>query len=172
MKDNRKSIILEAAIDTLFERGPTASTMREISRKCGLSLGIINYYFINKGTLYKKLIQYISNKILKFVDFKPDLRYDAQKNFENLTNKVNNAYLEHKKYIKVYLMLRVHSQNYLTYKPYFEDMETRVRVCLLEIVNSKQSTYDIEFLEYKFWSMSLYSFLILDRTINLNYIRF
>jgi AcrR family transcriptional regulator len=172
MKENRKSIILEAAIDTLFERGPAASTMREISRKCGVSLGIINYYFINKGTLYKKLIQYISNKILKFVDFKPEVQNSIQKNFENLINRVNKIYLEHKKEIKVYLMLKVHSQNYLTYKPYFKDMETRVRDCLLRVINSKEDIYDIDFLEYKFWSMSLYSFLILERTIDLNYIQF
>ncbi len=170
MKEDKKIIILEASIDALYEKGPASFRVRDITKRTNISLGIINYHFLSKGGLYKKLITYISDKLIKFIDFKIDKSKTADENFRDLIIRMNEIFVKHKKEIKVFLNLKVHAQSFKTYKPYFKDAENEIEEYLKNIVKLNPRLYKITVLKYKFWSSIFYSFLVLDKKINLRYI--
>jgi AcrR family transcriptional regulator len=171
MKKNKSSEILESAIDIILDRGPSAFTLRGLSRKAGVSLGVINYHFLSKGTLYKKLIAYISEKLLGFSSFKTDERKDINENMRMFLKRINDLFVEHGREVRSFLVLKIHAQTYPTYQPYFNDIENRVEKCLSDIANLDNS-YSIEMLKYKFWSAVFYSFLVLNEKIKLEYMGF
>ncbi len=171
MKKNKSSEILESAIDIILDRGPSAFTLRELSKKAEVSLGAINYHFLSKGTLYKKLIAYVSEKLLVLSSFEIDEEKDANENMIMLLKRINKLFIEHKREIRSFLVLKIHAQTYPTYQPYFTDVEKRVEKCLSDIANLDDS-YSTEMLKYKFWSAVFYSFLVLNEEIKLEHMGF
>lgn len=77
MKKNAKQKILEAAMDVFGEQGFRSATVREICKKAGVNIALVNYHFKSKKLLYFELFNAISTDIdgryplEKFV--KPDM---------------------------------------------------------------------------------------------------
>ncbi len=169
MKDGKIYKILEAATDILLEKGTIALTMREIARKADVSLGVINYYFATKGMLYKKLISYICDKLIGLIVFTANPAQPLYDNLLTLLNKINELFKQHHKYVRAFLLLKVHAQIYLTYQPYFEDVEKRAEECLSDI-SKLDERYNAKTLKYFLWSNVYYSFLILNQEIPICYL--
>ena len=64
-KDN-KEIIIQATIDLINERGEQMDdiTVREICKRAGVGLGLVNYYFGNKDKLIEVCVERIVNGIV------------------------------------------------------------------------------------------------------------
>lgn len=60
MKKNAKQKILEAAMDVFGEQGFRAATVREICKKAGVNIALVNYHFKSKKLLYMELFNAIS----------------------------------------------------------------------------------------------------------------
>jgi AcrR family transcriptional regulator len=77
LKKNAKQKILEAAMEVFGEQGFRAATVREICKKAGVNIALVNYHFKSKKLLYFELFNAISADIdgrypmEKFV--KPDM---------------------------------------------------------------------------------------------------
>lgn len=63
MKKNAKQKILEAAMDVFGEQGFRAATVREICKKAGVNIALVNYHFKSKKLLYFELFNAISTDI-------------------------------------------------------------------------------------------------------------
>lgn len=59
-KDERRAILLNAALDEFFEKGFAAARMDDIARRAGLSKGAVYIYFDSKETLFKALIEQLA----------------------------------------------------------------------------------------------------------------
>ena len=55
-KDQRRSALLEAALDEFFERGFTAARMDDIAKRAGVSKGAVYLYFSSKEDLFTSLV--------------------------------------------------------------------------------------------------------------------
>lgn len=58
-KEDRRSVILSAALDEFFESGFTAAKMDDIARRAGLSKGALYLYFPSKVAVFEALIEAI-----------------------------------------------------------------------------------------------------------------
>ncbi len=56
-KDERRAVLLAAALDEFFERGFTAARMDDIAARAGLSKGALYLYFDSKDALFTSLIE-------------------------------------------------------------------------------------------------------------------
>ena len=54
--DERRELILEAALEVFSEKGYKGSTITHIAEKAGINRGLIYHYFTNKEDLYKSII--------------------------------------------------------------------------------------------------------------------
>jgi len=63
VKKNAKQKILEAAMDVFGEQGFRAATVREICKKAGVNIALVNYHFKSKKLLYMELFNAISADI-------------------------------------------------------------------------------------------------------------
>ena len=60
-KDERRQIILSAALDEFFEKGFAAARMDDIAKRAKLSKAAIYLYFDNKDALFKALIENVTS---------------------------------------------------------------------------------------------------------------
>jgi AcrR family transcriptional regulator len=63
LKKNAKQKILEAAMEVFGEQGFRAATVREICKKAGVNIALVNYHFKSKKLLYFELFNAISADI-------------------------------------------------------------------------------------------------------------
>lgn len=59
-KDERRQVLLKAALDEFFERGFAAARMDDIARRAGLSKGALYLYFDSKEALFTALIETVA----------------------------------------------------------------------------------------------------------------
>ena len=59
-KDERRQVLLQAALDTFYENGFTAARMDDIAARAGLSKGAIYLYFDSKDALFEGLVETIA----------------------------------------------------------------------------------------------------------------
>ena len=56
-KDERRALLLQAALDEFFEKGFSAARMSDIARRANLTKGTLYLYFESKDALFKALIE-------------------------------------------------------------------------------------------------------------------
>ncbi len=66
---SRRSEILHRAADCFFENGFQRTTLRDIAKACGTSVGQIYYYFRNKDEIIEKIVEEYTTD---FVDYLTD----------------------------------------------------------------------------------------------------
>ena len=59
-KDERRQLLLDAALDEFYERGFAAARMDDIAQRAGLSKGTLYLYFKSKEDLFNGLVETIS----------------------------------------------------------------------------------------------------------------
>ena len=63
LKDNLKSLIVESAINDLYENGVSGASMRKIAKDANMTVGNLYRYFTNKDELVNYIIEPVMNKI-------------------------------------------------------------------------------------------------------------
>lgn len=67
-KDERRSLLLKAALDEFFEKGFTAARMDDIAGRAGLTKGTLYLYFESKVALFKALIEQLAAPNLEQIE--------------------------------------------------------------------------------------------------------
>lgn len=63
MKKNSKKKILDAALEIFSQKGYKSATVREICKKAGVNIALINYHFSSKRSLYMELVESIMSDV-------------------------------------------------------------------------------------------------------------
>ncbi|QGX39726.1 TetR/AcrR family transcriptional regulator [Permianibacter aggregans] len=69
-KDERRAVLLQAALDEFFERGFTAARMDDIARRAGVSKGALYLYFDSKEQMFSALIDTVALPNLALIEQK------------------------------------------------------------------------------------------------------
>ena len=64
-KQRRREQLIKATINCVAKRGFSATTMADITKEAGLSLGIVNLHFKSKDKLLLETLKYISQEYLR-----------------------------------------------------------------------------------------------------------
>ena len=59
-RDERRRQLIEATIDVLAKRGYASLTISDVSRRAGLSMGIVNFHFDSKAALLGDTLKYLA----------------------------------------------------------------------------------------------------------------
>ena len=112
LKENLKLLIVESAINDLYENGISGASMRKIAKDANMTVGNLYRYFTNKDELVKYIIEPVMNKIslvlLKNTNQSLDLSNsefdihnmtydDFIKTFDDISKELCHLYSEHKK---------------------------------------------------------------------------
>lgn len=112
LKENLKSLIVESAINDLYENGVTGASMRKIAKDANMTVGNLYRYFTNKDELVNYIIEPVIHKIslvlLKNTNQSLDLKNsefdihnmaydDFIKTFDDISKELCHLYSEHKK---------------------------------------------------------------------------
>ena len=112
LKENLKSLIVESAINDLYENGVTGASMRKIAKDANMTVGNLYRYFTNKDELVNYIIEPVIHKIslvlLKNTNQSLDLKNtefdihnmtydDFVKTFDDISKELCHLYSEHKK---------------------------------------------------------------------------
>lgn len=63
MKKNSRKKILDAALEIFSQKGYKSATVREICKRAGVNIALINYHFTSKKSLYMELIDSIMSDV-------------------------------------------------------------------------------------------------------------
>lgn len=63
MKKNSRKKILDAALEIFSQKGYKSATVREICKKAGVNIALINYHFTSKKSLYMELVDSIMSDV-------------------------------------------------------------------------------------------------------------
>ncbi len=112
LKENMKELIVESAINDLYENGIQGASMRKIAKDANMTVGNLYRYFTNKDELVNYIIDPIMHKIslvllkntnqsLDLTDNQFDIHKmtydDFVKTFDELAIELCRLYKEHKK---------------------------------------------------------------------------
>lgn len=61
-KEVRRRQLIEATIESIAQRGISGTTMNTVTSLAGLSLGIVNFHFKNKQTLFEETLRYLAEE--------------------------------------------------------------------------------------------------------------
>ncbi len=64
-KEVRRTQLIEATIDCIAERGISGTTMAQVTRRAGLSVGIVSLHFESKENLLTSTLVYLSEEVRK-----------------------------------------------------------------------------------------------------------
>lgn len=67
-KDQRRQVLLDAALDEFYERGFTAARMDDIANRAGLSKGTIYLYFDSKTALFTSLVESLTQPNVEIIE--------------------------------------------------------------------------------------------------------
>lgn len=62
-KEVRRTQLIEATIDCIAEHGISGSTMARVTRRAGLSVGIVSLHFENKDNLLTSTLEHLSEEV-------------------------------------------------------------------------------------------------------------
>ena len=62
-KEVRRTQLIEATIDCIAERGISGTTMAQVTRRAGLSVGIVSLHFENKDNLLTSTLVHLSEEV-------------------------------------------------------------------------------------------------------------
>ena len=112
LKENLKQLIVDSAINDLYENGVAGASMRKIASDANMTVGNLYRYFKNKDELVNYIVEPVMNKIslvlLKNTNQTLDLKgheFDIQhmtyndfiKTFDEISNELCHLYSQHKK---------------------------------------------------------------------------
>ena len=112
LKENLKSLIVESAINDLYENGVSGASMRKIAKDANMTVGNLYRYFTNKDELVNYIIEPVIHKIslvlLKNTNQSLDLKNsefdihnmtydDFIKTFDDISKELCHLYSDHKK---------------------------------------------------------------------------
>lgn len=66
-KDERRQVLLSAALDEFFEKGFAATRMDDVAKRAGLSKGTLYLYFNSKDALFQGLVESLASPNLEIV---------------------------------------------------------------------------------------------------------
>ncbi|TVU59271.1 TetR/AcrR family transcriptional regulator [Paenarthrobacter nitroguajacolicus] len=75
---DRQKRILDAALELLSRHGISGINMRAVAREAGVALGLVNYYFEDKSSLIRAVLQQIEEHDLLLVEPSPTSTPDQQ----------------------------------------------------------------------------------------------
>jgi AcrR family transcriptional regulator len=81
-RDNRKSLIVNSALECFAEKGFATTTIHDIGTRCGLSKGSIYTYFDSKEAIYLELLQQATEQD----------KEDIRKNFHKLRSSTSKIH--------------------------------------------------------------------------------
>lgn len=58
----RRKQLIEATIDTIARRGIAGTTLAEVTRRAGLSVGLANFHFRSKQTLFEETLRHLAEE--------------------------------------------------------------------------------------------------------------
>lgn len=61
-KEMRRLQLIQATIDSISQNGISGTTMKTVTSLAGLSLGIVNFHFQNKETLFQETIRFLGEE--------------------------------------------------------------------------------------------------------------
>lgn len=67
-KDERRSALLNAALDEFFEKGFAATRMNDIARRANLSKGALYLYFDSKEAMFRALVESLASPNLEMIE--------------------------------------------------------------------------------------------------------
>ncbi|PHR91736.1 MAG: TetR family transcriptional regulator [Robiginitomaculum sp.] len=67
-KDDRRQILLNAALDEFHERGFTAARMEDIAKRAGFSKGTLYLYYSSKRDLFQALVEMITQPKIQNIE--------------------------------------------------------------------------------------------------------
>ena len=112
LKENLKQLIVDSAINDLYENGVAGASMRRIASDANMTVGNLYRYFKNKDELVNYIVEPVMNKIslvlLKNTNQTLDLKgheFDIQhmsytdfvKTFDDISRELCHLYSQHKK---------------------------------------------------------------------------
>lgn len=78
-----RRLILEAATDCLAERGPSATTTREIAAKAGVTQPLLHHYFGSKEALFQEVLVDIAESYMSYQKVHFNRPYDDPRFFSH-----------------------------------------------------------------------------------------
>ncbi len=82
MSDEKKTIIIKAALEEFAENGYAAASTNTITRKAGISKGLLFHYFGNKQQLYLEVLDFCMEQVL--ARFDEELKYVSRDIIERI----------------------------------------------------------------------------------------
>ena len=70
-KEQTRSRILQAALETFAERGYEGAAIRDIAARAGVNHALIKYHFVDKETLWKTAVAFLFDRLEREVRFYP-----------------------------------------------------------------------------------------------------
>ena len=65
-KERRREQLIKSTINCIARRGIAGTTMADVTRDAGLSLGIVNLHFKSKDKLFEETLLYLSDEYEAF----------------------------------------------------------------------------------------------------------
>ena len=62
-KEVRRQQLIEATLDVIAEKGVSGTTMSEVTKRAGLSVGTVNLHFESKDNLLKSSLQFLAQEL-------------------------------------------------------------------------------------------------------------
>ncbi|WP_115788626.1 TetR/AcrR family transcriptional regulator [Arthrobacter silvisoli] len=75
---DRQSRILDAVLELLSRHGISGVNMRAVAREAGVALGLVNYYYADKPSLIRAVLNRIGESDMRLVTPDPEARPDEQ----------------------------------------------------------------------------------------------
>lgn len=99
MPTDKRTAILNAALDSISQYGFQGTPMATVARKAGVSAGIIYHYFESKEQLINELYRQIKKQFLEYIDVDLPGQMPIFESFRLLWLKILNYYATHSREI-------------------------------------------------------------------------
>lgn len=104
IREEKKALIMEAALEQFANEGYFQSTINQISKKAGISKGLMYNYFESKEALLKAIIEMSVKEMYQYLDINRD-GYLSEDEFEFFLRKINVILTRNRHFWRLILQL-------------------------------------------------------------------